>query len=140
MESTAALLTKVYQAYLHIDLPLCIGSTAWWIAPLSQASHPIHAGGRCTDGPAAAARGVAWHASLAFSQGCCYRLRIELRLASQGRASARIMELGTPDAILGCVAVGMGFILMNTQKSRFGLQCLRLPEPLRHPIGVVDCS
>lgn len=80
---------------------------------------------------------------LAFRQGCSYRQRIELLLASQGITSARIMEMGTLDAILGCVAAGMGFALMPralmlTQKARFGIHCTRLPEPLRSQIGMVD--
>jgi DNA-binding transcriptional LysR family regulator len=45
---------------------------------------------------------------LAFRQGCSYRQRIELLLAASGVA-ARIMEMGSLDAILGCVAAGMGF-------------------------------
>ena len=53
------------------------------------------------------------------------------------------MEMGTLDAILGCVAAGMGFALMpqalmQTQQARFGIHCLPLPQPLRSQIGVVD--
>lgn len=170
MESTAALrlpavLAKVYQAYPDIDLQLRTGPTAallddlargavdcvfvagqppnprWWAQPVFQEELVLV-------GPAAMAQLPSPEALLhtpflAFRQGCSYRQRIELLLASQGISAARIMELGTLDAILGCVAAGMGFALMpqalmQTQQARFGIHCLRLPEPLRSQIGVVD--
>ena len=80
---------------------------------------------------------------LAFRQSCSYRQRIELLLASQGITGARIMEMGSLDAILGCVAAGMGFALMphalmQTQLPRFAVHCLQLPQPLRSEIAVID--
>ncbi|MEG0538011.1 MAG: LysR family transcriptional regulator [Comamonas sp.] len=170
MESTAALrlpsvLAKVYQAHPHIDLQLRTGPTAallddlvrgaldcafvagqppnprWWAQPVFQEELVLVGPTPMQTLPAPE---VLLHTPfLAFRQGCSYRQRIELLLASQGITSTRIMELGTLDAILGCVAAGMGFALMplalmQTQQSRFGTHCVRLPEPLRSQIGVVD--
>lgn len=170
MESTAALrlptvLAKVCQAYPHIDLQLRTGSSAallddlghgvldcafvagqpphphWWTQPVFQEELVLVG---ATPMAALPAPEVLLRTPfLAFRQGCSYRQRIELLLASQGVTAARIMELGSLDAILGCVAAGMGFALMpraliETQQSRFGIHYLVLPEPLRGDIGVVD--
>ena len=51
-------------------------------------------------------------AFLAFRQGCSYRQRIELLLAAQGVNAGRIFELGSLDAMLGCVAAGMGYTVL----------------------------
>lgn len=80
---------------------------------------------------------------LAFRQGCSYRQRIELLLASQGITAVQIMELGTLDAILGCVAAGMGYALLPqavvaAQQHRFGVHWCALPAPLRPAIAQVD--
>lgn len=170
MESTAALrlpsvLAKVYQAYPQIDLQLRTGPTAalledlvrgaldcalvagqppqprWWAQAVFQ-EELVLVGPTPLQGLPPPE--VLLHTPfLAFRQGCSYRQRIELLLASQGITSARIMELGTLDAILGCVAAGMGFALMpqalmHTQQARFAIHWVRLPEPLRSQIGVVD--
>ena len=50
---------------------------------------------------------------LAFRQGCSYRQRIELLLASYGVTSAKIFDFGSIDGILGCVAAGMGYTGMG---------------------------
>ncbi len=49
---------------------------------------------------------------LAFRQGCSYRQRIELLMAQQGVNASRIIELGSLDAITGCVAAGMGLAVL----------------------------
>lgn len=69
---------------------------------------------------------------LAFRQGCSYRQRIELLMASKGVTAVRIMELGMLDTILGCVAAGMGYALLSrslveAQQQRFGVHWIRLP-------------
>jgi DNA-binding transcriptional LysR family regulator len=48
---------------------------------------------------------------LVFRQGCTYRLRLEQLLRETGIAPLKIMEFGTVEAILGCVAAGMGVTL-----------------------------
>jgi len=44
--------------------------------------------------------------------GCSYRQRLEAILASRGVVGARVLEFGTLEAILGCVAAGLGITLL----------------------------
>lgn len=44
--------------------------------------------------------------------GCSYRLRLEAMLARRGIVDVRMLEFGTLDAIVGCVAAGIGITLM----------------------------
>ncbi|MCW5746826.1 MAG: LysR family transcriptional regulator [Alphaproteobacteria bacterium] len=44
--------------------------------------------------------------------GCSYRQRLEDILARRGAVGARLLEFGTIEAILGCVAGGLGVTLM----------------------------
>ncbi|MBZ5876356.1 LysR family transcriptional regulator [Chromohalobacter israelensis] len=74
-------------------------------------------------------------AFLAFRQGCSYRQRIELLLASHGVNAARIFEFGSLDAMLGCVAAGMGYTVLplstvEAHQHRFGIHYLALPASL----------
>jgi DNA-binding transcriptional LysR family regulator len=48
---------------------------------------------------------------LVFRQGCTYRARLEHLLREYGIMPYKIMEFGTIEAILGCVAAGMGVTL-----------------------------
>ncbi|WP_435101932.1 LysR substrate-binding domain-containing protein [Arhodomonas sp. AD133] len=71
-------------------------------------------------------------AFMAFRQGCSYRQRIELYLAERGVSAARIFEFGTVEAMLGCVAAGMGYAMLpqaivSAQGPRFGVHGLALP-------------
>lgn len=169
MESTAALrlppvLAQLYQTHPTIDLQLRTGPTAallqdllqgsidcafvagqppqprWWSQPVFEEELVLVAGSPLTALPTPE---VLLHTPfLAFRQGCSYRQRIELLLASQGITSARIMEFGTLDAILGCVAAGMGLAfmpmaLLHNQPSRFAVHWLRLPPPLRSQIAAI---
>lgn len=170
MESTAALrlppvLAQVYQAHPHIDLQLRTGPTAelldelvhgrldcafvagqpphprWWARQVFQEELVLVGPEPMRKLPAPET--LLHTPFLAFRQGCSYRQRIELLLASQGITSTRIMEMGTLDAILGCVAAGMGLALMpralmQTQQTRFAIHWVRLPPPLRAQIGMVD--
>lgn len=45
-------------------------------------------------------------------KGCSYRERLESLIASHGGATPRQLEFGTLEAILGCVAAGMGITLL----------------------------
>ena len=70
-------------------------------------------------------------AFLAFRQGCSYRQRIELLLAAQGVNAGRIFELGSLDAMLGCVAAGMGYTVLprgtvEAHQHRFEIHTLEL--------------
>lgn len=80
---------------------------------------------------------------LAFRQGCSYRQRVELLMASQGVTAVRIMELGMLDTILGCVAAGMGYALLSralveAQQQRFGVHWISLPPGLAEEFAWVD--
>ena len=44
--------------------------------------------------------------------GCSYRQRLEAILASRGIVGVRVLEFGTLEAILGCVAAGLGITLL----------------------------
>jgi DNA-binding transcriptional LysR family regulator len=44
--------------------------------------------------------------------GCSYRQRLETILAARGVVGLRRLEFGTLDAILGCVAAGIGISLL----------------------------
>ena len=80
---------------------------------------------------------------LAFRQGCSYRQRIELLMASVGLSSVRIMELGMLDTILGCVAAGMGYALLSrslveAQQQRFAVHWMALPGASGRELAMVD--
>lgn len=49
---------------------------------------------------------------LVFRTGCSYRFQLEKYLRTQKIKSYRIMELGSLEAILGCVAAGLGITLL----------------------------
>lgn len=63
-------------------------------------------------GPVHTAHDVARRALLVFRTGCAYRRRLESWFAEAGVTTTRISEFGTFEAILGCVAAGMGVALM----------------------------
>ena len=49
---------------------------------------------------------------LVFRYGCSYRKRLESFLARRGVARIKVIELGTLEGILGCVAAGLGITLL----------------------------
>ncbi len=51
-------------------------------------------------------------AMLVFRTGCAYRARTESWLRGRGEPPCNIMEFGTLDGLLGCVAAGMGVTLL----------------------------
>lgn len=55
---------------------------------------------------------VARRTLLGFRSGCSYRRRLERWFAEAGVTPARIAEFGTFEAIIGCVAAGMGVAMM----------------------------
>ncbi|WP_228893800.1 LysR family transcriptional regulator [Pseudoduganella aquatica] len=83
-------------------------------------------------GPVRSPRDVARRALLVFRSGCAYRRRLENWFAEADVATTRISEFGTFEAILGCVAAGMGVALMPKEvlKQRqlgSSIQCHALP-------------
>jgi DNA-binding transcriptional LysR family regulator len=76
---------------------------------------------------------LAQTAFLAFRQGCGYRHSIEKLFAEQRVPAPRIHEFGSLDAIVGCVAAGMGLALLpestvRQYRQRFELHTLALPS------------
>lgn len=70
---------------------------------------------------------------LVFRAGCAYRRHLEVFLANQNVFPARIMEMGTLDGILGCVAAGLGITMLprsavEQHRLRAGLVERALPE------------
>lgn len=49
---------------------------------------------------------------IVFRAGCSYRERLEAILAARGIVGVRRLEFGTLDAIMGCVAAGLGVTLL----------------------------
>jgi len=47
-----------------------------------------------------------------FREGCAYRDRAQRWLKDNGKVNTQVMNLGTQEGILGCVAVGLGFTLV----------------------------
>lgn len=72
----------------------------------------------CAHGPVATPHDVARKSLLVFRAGCSYRRRLEAWFAEAGVATARVSEFGTFEAIIGCVAAGMGVALMPREVLR----------------------
>ena len=71
---------------------------------------------------------------LAFRQGCTYRSVAEGWLRASGRSPVEIMDFGTIDGIVGCVAVGLGIAVLpeavvEASIHRARLKITPLPEP-----------
>ncbi|MRV74496.1 LysR family transcriptional regulator [Duganella sp. FT92W] len=62
--------------------------------------------------PVASPHDVGRRALLAFRTGCVYRRMLEAWFAESGVPLARVSEFGTFEAIIGCVAAGMGVAVM----------------------------
>ncbi|SOD92078.1 LysR family transcriptional regulator [Caenispirillum bisanense] len=71
---------------------------------------------------------------VAFRAGCSYRARAERLLRETGRLPYRVLELGTLDGILGCVAAGIGMaVVPAATAARADAAAVRveaLPDPL----------
>lgn len=67
-------------------------------------------------------------AILVFRSGCAYRLRLEGWLKQTGQVPYRVMEFGSIEAIIGCVAAGMGISFLP-----------RSVVDLPHYSGAVEC-
>ena len=80
-------------------------------------------------------RDVRNRALLVFRSGCAYRRRLEQWFAEAGVSTARVSEFGTFEAIIGCVAAGMGVALMpkevlKQRKLARSIQCHELPASI----------
>ncbi len=86
-------------------------------------------------------RGRGREALLAFRAGCAYRRRAEQWLGEIGRPPGRIMELGTLDGILGCVAAGMGrAVLPRAVAERAATTAGLAFDTIDHPLARVPVS
>ncbi|WP_332647792.1 LysR family transcriptional regulator [Lysinibacillus sp. 54212] len=70
---------------------------------------------------------------LVFRSGCSYRFQLEKYLRHKSIKSYRLMELGSLEAILGCVAAGLGITLLpeavyNTYSRYYELSYDTLPN------------
>ena len=68
-----------------------------------------------------------------LSQGCSYRRHLETLLLRRGVAAVQVAEYGTVDAILSCVAAGMGVTLLPEAMvalyaHRYSLRADHLPQ------------
>ncbi|MES2068840.1 MAG: LysR substrate-binding domain-containing protein [Pseudomonadota bacterium] len=63
-------------------------------------------------GAVSSAQDIAKKTLLVFKSGCSYRRRLERWFADAGCTPLRTLEFGTFEAIVGCVAAGMGVALM----------------------------
>ncbi len=52
------------------------------------------------------------HSMLVFRAGCAYRARTEAWLRRRGEPPRQVMDFGTLDGLLGCIAAGMGVSLL----------------------------
>jgi DNA-binding transcriptional LysR family regulator len=82
--------------------------------------------------PVTSAHDVAHTSLLVFRSGCAYRRRLEMWFAAAGVTPARTLEFGTFEAIVACVAAGMGVALMPqaiVRQRNLGktIQCHSLP-------------
>ncbi|MES2261502.1 MAG: LysR substrate-binding domain-containing protein [Pseudomonadota bacterium] len=89
----------------------------------------------CLHGPIHSPHDVARKALLVFRSGCAYRRRLENWFAAADVTPARVSEFGTFEAIIGCVAAGMGVALMPKEvlKQRQlaqSIQCHALPPAI----------
>jgi DNA-binding transcriptional LysR family regulator len=55
---------------------------------------------------------------LVFRKGCAYRRRLEGLLNKRGVAKVKVLEFGTLEGIVGCVAAGLGVTLLPTSVAR----------------------
>lgn len=89
----------------------------------------------CAHPPVTTPRDVAHKALLVFRAGCAYRRRLEMWFAEAGVPATRVSEFGTFEAIIGCVAAGMGVALMpkevlKQRKLAESIRCHELPPEI----------
>ncbi len=164
LETTAALrlppmLTAFAQAYPDVDLSLTTGTTASLIDDVlarllegafvvGPVDHPdlvadsifaeelvLLTAPAVTD--LTALRGSQELKIVVFRVGCSYRQRLETILARRGLVGLRVLEFGSLEAIIGCVAAGIGVTLLP--KGTFE-PALRAGLVARQPLPPDDAS
>ncbi len=142
MESFAAMRLPfaLKQLTIHhpgISLAIKTGTSAWLVEQVlahkldvafvgGPVSHPELVGDVVVDEElvlvSAKDMEVASSSLILFREGCAYRERALAWQRESGLAAVKVMELGTLEGILGCVAVGLGCTLMPlwvVKESRF---------------------
>ncbi len=161
METTAAvrlppLLAMLHQRCPDAPLSLATGTTDELIAAVSAGDIDVGFVAGCPDGrtglasveafrermvlvgPRGRTAGAAGAPLLAFRQGCAYRALAEQWLRMTGRAPVKIVEMGTLDGILACVASGLGIAILPDRAVRASAHASALaPTPLPDPLHEV---
>src|SRR5471030_3246061 len=127
METTAAarlplVLAAFHRAHPQVDLLLDTGPTDYLLQGVLQQIEVFEEElvllTDCAHGPVTSPHDVERKALLVFRAGCSYRRRLESWFAEAGVATTRVSEFGTFEAIIGCVAAGMGVALMPREVLR----------------------
>ena len=164
LETTAALrlppmLTAFAQAYPEVDLSLATGTTAgliddvlarrlegaFVVGPVDRPdliAEPVFVESLVLlTAPAVtdldALRGSKDLKIVVFRLGCSYRQRLEMILAKRGLVGLRVLEFGSLEAIIGCVAAGIGVTLLP--KGTFE-PALRARLVAQQPLSRADAS
>ena len=135
MESTAAVrlppvLARYHQAYPQVDLEIITGHSEMLVSKVQEYElDGAFVGGRVvhsdieqepmfpeelvilTAGPVRCLDTVKHTTLIVFPKGCTYRAILENWIRESGIVPRKIMEFGALEAILGCVAAGMGMTL-----------------------------
>jgi DNA-binding transcriptional LysR family regulator len=139
METTAGLrllevLTAFTEAHPDVDLSLTTGTTPWLTRAViareldgafvaGPVDHPELAAEKVFTEEMAVIAAPSIHGLddlgtmaglkiIAFRSDCAYRQRLESVLAALGIVRVKVIEIGTLDGIIGCVAAGMGISLL----------------------------
>jgi len=76
---------------------------------------------------------------LAFRSGCAYRAQLEEWLRKTGQIPYNVIELGSTEVIIGCVAAGMGIAILprsvvDLPRYRGTLECRPLPPEVANVV------
>src|SRR5476649_1733922 len=124
METTAAarlplVLAAFHRAHPQVDLALVAAPvTRPELQQIEVFEEELVLLTDCAHGPVTSPHDVERKALLVFRAGCSYRRRLESWFAEAGVATTRVSEFGTFEAIIGCVAAGMGVALMPREVLR----------------------
>src|SRR5476649_2869493 len=122
METTAAarlplVLAAFHRAHPQVDLLLDTGPTDYLLQGVLQHRLDVALVAAPVTRPELQQIEV-FEEELVLRAGCSYRRRLESWFAEAGVATTRVSEFGTFEAIIGCVAAGMGVALMPREVLR----------------------
>jgi len=72
---------------------------------------------------------------IAFTQGCSYRTRLEAWVGAEGAVGGRVLEFGSYQGMIACVAAGTGFAIvpravLDALQAADKVACHRLPDAI----------